>query len=719
MTTSRPQSIASAETKNNGMRRIAAIITFFLTFAIIGLEVHAHNPHDPVVGLGISPNFANDHTLFVATESELTDWRYMDILRSTDSGATWVKLPKGMDNWSTYSAIRVSPNYSIDRTVFAATNGDGVYQSSNRGNSWRPINTGLLSLNIKELKIAKLGSTDYVLFLISGSDVLYRRTSTQTSWSKVRGPSTAATETSKIAVSPDFTLDTTVMTAEPSGKLQISIDGGFNWVDKGNPTGATVYDLAIAPGGAKEIFLATSSGIFYSDDSGNTFTKKPGNLPIEEINNIAVSPNYLIDHTVFCTTLTKSVYKSTNSGNSWTLHESGAAITHQTAASNEFSELQVSNTFSTDQAIFLSAYDGIFISTNGGIDWTQSQTRKNLITGLALSPHFKDDQRAIATTYSGGGIYTSADSGFSWSLGSTGWPPIAAMSAFDVHFVQNGAIPPKAVATQNHSNLGFSNNYGASWNVLPIPQFPDIAKGAVYVNVFALSPIFDSDKEIYLGTRTHGVLQTVNGGITWRNRRGVPESSNITSLAVSPNYASDQTAFAANRAGEIWRTKNGGNSWSQVGAGSMVLRGWPEQRYMWIAISPQFATDQLVLVGTTNGVYRSTNGGDDWKPILNSNIGALNVIQQIEFSPTFGQDRTIFVMARGKGLFRVSLNSTAGVTSLQNIGLSLLKQKIQFTEFRVSPNFEQDATLLGASRESVYISRDGGSTWIATGHPEL
>lgn len=137
------------------IRQITAIIISFITFSIFGIAAYAHSPHDQVRGLGISPNFANDKTLFVAVESERTSIRYENILRSTDGGTNWVKLPRVMDNGSDFSTIRVSPNFSNDRTVFATTLGDGVYRSINRGNSWHPFNTGLANKFIKgNLEIA-------------------------------------------------------------------------------------------------------------------------------------------------------------------------------------------------------------------------------------------------------------------------------------------------------------------------------------------------------------------------------------------------------------------------------------------------------------------------------------------------------------------------------------------------------------------------------------
>lgn len=242
-----------------------------------------------------------------------------------------------------------------------------------------------------------------MLFLMPGQGELYLRAKADTSWTQLLG---SANGVNLVAVSPEFAQNTTVMIMNTSGDLRISTDGGNNWIEKGNPVIAKTYDFAIAPGDAREIFLATSNGVFYSNDSGNTFTNKSTNLPSEVINNIAISPNYLIDRTLFCTTQTQAVYKSTNGGNSWAFYNSGAKITGQTTALDEFSELQISNSFATDQTVLLSAFDGLFISKDSGVSWTQSKTRENLITGFALSPHFIDDQKIIATTYKMEAVYT-------------------------------------------------------------------------------------------------------------------------------------------------------------------------------------------------------------------------------------------------------------------------------------------------------------------------
>ena len=691
--------------------RVIALVCA-LALSGVNTSAHAHFPHDPVLALGVSPDFENDRTLFVATFPEL-NWSNRDILRSTDGGKAWGKLPNGMDNRFDFSSIRVSPNFTVDHAVFAATRGDGIYRSLDSGDHWILSNAGLINLNVKDLKIGKLSNTAYTLFAAVSPGGIYRRASSDNTWAQVLSPSVSV---NVIATSPDYAADSTVMTTDMTGRLRMSNDAGNTWTDLGSPAGAIIYDIAIAPGNSKEIFLAAAHNlIFYSSDSGRTFVNKGANLPLESINNISVSPNYLIDHTVFCTGVTRSVYKSTDSGNSWTLYTSGAAITHQTAAVNEFSELQVSNTFASDHAVFMSAFDGLFISTTGGITWVQSQTRAKLTPGLALSPNFANDQSVLATSYYGAGIAFSGNGGSQWEIRSRGWPtPAVSNPSFAIDFVQNHVGPPMAVATKNFSYIGFSSDFGAAWQMKQIPDLPAIFPGPVYPTVLGLSPAFDTDGEIYLGTIAHGVIQSLDGGATWRANRGVPNLVTVTSLAVSPNYATDHIAFAGDL-GQVWLTTNGGGSWVRTGTGSIVMRSG--LKYTWIAVSPSFATDHLLLVGSNNGVYSSIDSGNTFQAIGPSEIGPATIIRQIAFSPNFGADRTVFVNVRGRGLYRVLLDAIGKVSSLQNVGVQLLESNIEFTDLRFSPTFKQDNTLMGASGGAVYRSADGGLTWAFAGSP--
>ena len=74
-----------------------------------------------------------------------------------------------------------------------------------------------------------------------------------------------------------------------------------------------------------------------------------------------------------------------------------------------------------------------------------------------------------------------------------------------------------------------------------------------------------------------------------------------------------------------------------------------------IAVSPNYKQDRTLLAGlagysVSGGLYRSTDGGDTWRPTTRG-LTDLD-ISLIVFSPSFAVDRTIFLTAQDHGLFR-------------------------------------------------------------------
>jgi hypothetical protein len=689
--------------------RLALGVLVFLSGSVL-----AHNPHDPVMALGISSDFANDRTMFVSSWPEI-NWAYRTILRSTDAGEHWTKLPNGMETRNDLTAIRTSPHFVSDGTVYAATAGEGVYRSLDRGNTWATINTGMPASRIGELEVGVTGSAEHMLFASAVAGGMWRRASSASSWTSSLPTSVIVRA---IAVSPGFAADALVLTADTSGVLRVSNDRGATWVVLSNPigTGGLVHDIAIAPASGA-IFLATSGfGIYYSENGGTTFANLRTGLPDEAINNVAVSPNFAVDRTVFCTSVTRSVYRSTDGGQTWTLHDSQAAITNQTTPLEEFSELQVSTGYATDGAVFLSAFDGVFISEDRGINWRESQTRYGLATGVAFSPDYATDRRVMATVYGGEGMFTSTDNGASWLRVSDGWPltPEGLLSAFDVDFVR-GAAPPLVIATQNDTDFGFSSDYGATWNLLPMPASPPGDPDDVKATVIGVSPAFLADSDLYLGTRVHGVIQSRDRGSTWRFAPGMEAAQgHVTSLAISPGYASDRTVLAGLQLGQMWRSLDAGDTWTQVGQATLVSRSGRQN--VWVAMSPEFTADGLILAGTNNGTYRSTDAGLTWQALTIPELGASRVVQQIEFSPAFAVDRTFFALVHGRGLVRVALTDTGEVDTVTDVGSALLAQNVEFADFRLSPEFASDGTLIGVAHPAnAWVSTDRGNTWALAG----
>ena len=95
-------------------------------------------PASRVMAVHVSPNFGADNTLLVEMEAGR-------IYRSTDGGASWMRLQGGLptdDNGTLFVAF--SPNYANDRTLYATGHrgdawGEGVWRSTDGGDTWSAL----------------------------------------------------------------------------------------------------------------------------------------------------------------------------------------------------------------------------------------------------------------------------------------------------------------------------------------------------------------------------------------------------------------------------------------------------------------------------------------------------------------------------------------------------------------------------------------------------
>ncbi|MDH7485255.1 MAG: C25 family cysteine peptidase, partial [Anaerolineae bacterium] len=85
-----------------------------------------------IQALAVSPAFASDRTLWAGTNGG-------GIFKSGDGGATWSAASSGLPNLDV-RALAVSPNVVADRTLLAGTYGSSVFCSTNGGSSWSAVN---------------------------------------------------------------------------------------------------------------------------------------------------------------------------------------------------------------------------------------------------------------------------------------------------------------------------------------------------------------------------------------------------------------------------------------------------------------------------------------------------------------------------------------------------------------------------------------------------
>ena len=272
----------------------------------------------------------------------------------------------------------MSPAYASDGTVFLSTKTHGVVRTTDRGNTWSQINTGL-----------------------------------------------PVSDVQTIAISPDYANDRTVL-AHTGKQLFRSTDGGDNWILLVDEFGESGLRFYFSPNCAVDHTVFTSHGFGKSTDGGATWQFGSSGLP-SQVRTLALSPNYAADQTLFAAVTSNGVYKSVDGGASWTAANNGLNPT-------DLGNIVLSRNYANDQTLFTSSdCQNLHRSVDGGRSWTTNHVNV-CIQNLWISPNYTADHTLFNThgerAPGGGGLAKSTDDGITWMPNfATGLPESLGWSA--------------------------------------------------------------------------------------------------------------------------------------------------------------------------------------------------------------------------------------------------------------------------------------------------
>jgi len=518
--------------------------------------------------LAISPDYAADSTLFWSLDE-------MDrhvVLKSTDGGQSWEEV-----FYRTAELLAISPDYTRDRTVYAVLSGAGLMRSTDGGETWQAANSGLVyeDASLSDLVLSPSFAEDktlYALFGGKGIPRLYRSTDGGDNWRVLKED----IPISAFALLPDGGL--------LLGTVYGSIDGlraeRLVWEDLTvGLDGLDIYDLAISPGYAQDqtIYAGTSkAGVFVSHDGGRSWheTGFPGRAGLGPLH-LAISPEYVADQTLFAASRA-GVHRWL--GSTELAEVNGDWQELQQGLGNLFpaSALAISPSFSADHTLFVAGdyrHPQVFISTDGGESWTSASRGlpedRFEVASLVISPNYAEDRTAYAwLQYQG--LYRTVNGGLSWEqvTEEEDWyvqsMALSPEFAADVHRLADGSLFVGAM----YGNLHRSDDGGFTWQALGT----GLPLGTVWVRALAISPQFTSDGTLFAGL-DQGICKSTDGGYSWQAvNTGLPhrpdgELAAVLALAISPDYAADVhrladgSLFAALFEHGVYKSTDGGASW--------------------------------------------------------------------------------------------------------------------------------------------------------------
>lgn len=472
--------------------------------------------------------------------------------RSDDLGKTWVRLG---DAPVSPRALAVSPRYDTDRTLYVGTRDNGLWRSTDGGDTWQPRGAPTRTY----YKIAVLpGANGARILLADGCCApsgLLRSTDEGETWQLIR-PGTFW----DFAVSPAYEQDQTVFAAplnEP-GALRSS-DGGVTWASVGAATGRSRRNITLSPNYAadKTLVLWDYDGSVISKDNGESWAQlTPNDQP--SILWIAFSPNYATDHAIWRQRFQGAggPEVTTDDGASW----------RPLAAAPGATVLTLASPAAPDQPMWAATGDGIVsLPMNGGqaaflraFTWSRGSSHIN----LAMSPDFPTDGTAIAEAA------ITKDGGATWQL-----LPFADQldNAAAAYLSSQAAVFSRSYATDGIALVAFDDwewplnfvsearrtaDRGATWQSSMIPI------AAVRTLAFEAAP---QSPRLYAGGEG-GVAASDDFGATWRTLDGSVAHLSVRSL-VTRRENGAAVVYAATSSAGMWRSVDRGETWTPFNAG--------------------------------------------------------------------------------------------------------------------------------------------------------
>jgi photosystem II stability/assembly factor-like uncharacterized protein len=183
-----------------------------------------------------------------------------------------------------------------------------------------------------------------------------------------------------------------------------------------------------------------------------------------------------------------------------------------------------------------------------------------------------------------------------------------------------------------------------------------------------------------------------DGQSSWE-RLAVREGGTVAGLTSGRTVDGSTLVFAATSAG-VYRSTDHGLTWSAASTSDVI----PFSEG--IATSPTFAQDRTLFVGGRNGVYRSRDAGSRWTRLL-----AGGHVTSLAVAGDDGQTGVVLVGTEQDGILRSDdggrswASGNPGVLDLTVLALA------------VSPEFARDGTGFAATASGVNRSRNAGKSW--------
>lgn len=544
--------------------------------------------------------------------------------------------------------------------VYVGGDIEGMFKTTDGGNSWKSVNANLAAEPwdpdiywTNKIKFDLSDDSYNSLFYCTGV-ALFHTTNGGEHWKKIF-PTEIADEEDLVSVysvgqNPNNP-DELIIGTWAKGVYK-SEDKGETWTELQIPLSveSTVYAVEYSTNG--NVYLASDEGFYFSSDGGSTWTERNNGLPHKKIWNMKLIENNSnpIIYVVLITTgdegnassFKGGIYKSEDDGNSWNNISGNLPVMQSDGMLYYYWKFTVNH--EKPNSIYIgtsvgspeesaSAYEewGVYKTENGGSSWRK--TDYDVSEGW-MDQTFFDERHALVlsiapsdtnTIYWGRDwMYKSTDAGNSWKQIYTvkkgdAWTGTGfeLMMTEDIAF--SPSDPDKIFVGYDDMGPFRSTDGGMSFKPLDPKMDP-------YDGYDAAKDIFvdPENGDIYL-SRYDGVgsalesgfsfgriYKSVDNGETFEDiSNGFPDGRPDLAVDFSSGTPGGRTLYSASFGNGIYKSTNSGNNWFSInnGLNEDVAGAWA------VKINPNNNAELFLGInnfGEGSGLYKSTDAGETW-----------------------------------------------------------------------------------------------------------
>ena len=486
----------------------------------------------------------NRGTLFVGRSTAL--WK------STDGGLTWRAVLLGVVTDFVFNPADSTVVYAALGN-FSGAPENGVYRSTDEGETWTPLSGGLPpQSSMGRIALATSATSPSTLYALISTTTdfnlngLYRSFDGGNTWSMVASaPSALFMENNgqgqgyyDICVQVDPTDPGTIYLGGID--LWKSADGGASWQDLSEATGLheDQHEIVFDPAASHTFYVVGDGGVWRSPDGGQTLTSLNATLAITQLQFVGLHPN------------------------------------------------------NPNLAVGGSQDNGVVLY-RGGFAWDQD------FDGDAGFTFYNSARPlTIFTVASGLSLQRSDDGGKTFHLITAGIDPTDRVQFYPPFTSMPGQPSILYFGTQR---VWGSSDQGDHWT----PLSRDLTGGgSATISALAIAP--SSAQTLYAGTSDGLVQVSPDGGRSWSPTSTLPNRF-VTSIAIDPQIPSRAyVGLSGFGSGHVFRTDNRGGRWQDI---SGNLPDIPVNTILIDALTPN-----TVYLGTDIGVFVLAPDGS-WSPL--------------------------------------------------------------------------------------------------------